>query len=307
MRKACLNAVYQLAQEDPRVVFIGSDLGPGTLAEFHRDMPDRFFMEGISEQHIIGMAAGLALSGHVPYVNTIATFVTRRCYEQVAIDLCLQNLPVRLIGNGGGLVYAPLGPTHLATDDLALMTALPNMTVVAPSDAKEMAQLMPQLHRLPGPAYVRLAKGGDPIVARGSPSRLGMANPLTETGRVQLLTTGIMAQRALATRDMLMEMGVSCGVLHLHTVKPLDQASIVEWVACAELVVVLEEHSEYGGLGPAVLKAVSANAPASLPRVRCLALPDAYPKEYGTQDGLLERYGLAPQDIVSYVISALNG
>ncbi|MEI6790888.1 MAG: transketolase, partial [Myxococcaceae bacterium] len=126
-----LDSIYDLAKKDERVIFIGSDLGPTVLSNMKKEMPSRFFMEGISEQHIIGMAAGLAMEGFIPYVNTIATFLTRRCYEQIALDLCLQDLPVRLIANGAGAVYAPLGPTHLAIEDFAIMRALPNMTVLA--------------------------------------------------------------------------------------------------------------------------------------------------------------------------------
>ena len=142
MRQTCLNMVYDLAKRDKRVVFVGSDLSPGLLADMKHDMPDRWYMEGITEQNLIGMAAGLAKEGYIPYANTIATFMTRRCYEQVAVDLCLHDLPVRLIANGGGLVYAPLGPTHLAIEDIAIMRALPNMTVTAVCDAKEMVRLM---------------------------------------------------------------------------------------------------------------------------------------------------------------------
>ena len=134
------------------------------------EMPGRAFMEGVSEQHVVGMAAGLAMEGFIPFVHTIATFITRRCFEQVAVDLCLHNLPVRLIGNGGGLVYAPLGPTHLAIEDIAIMRALPNMTVVAVCDADEMKRFMDQTLDWPGPIYIRLAKGYDPIVSRAEHS-----------------------------------------------------------------------------------------------------------------------------------------
>ena len=133
MRQMCLDMVYELAKEDPRIFFIGSDLGANTLDKFKEDMPSRFIMEGISEANVVGMASGLAMEGKIVYVNTIATFITRRCYEQVVLDASLHNVNVRLIGNGGGLVYAPLGPTHMATDDIAIMRALPNMTVVAPA------------------------------------------------------------------------------------------------------------------------------------------------------------------------------
>ena len=165
MRKACLNTVYELAKDNDKVVFIGSDLGAGTLNEFKQEMPERFFMEGISEQHVIGMSAGIAMEGFIPYVNTIATFLTRRCLEQVIVDLCLHKLSVRLIGNGGGLVYAPLGPTHVAIEDIALMRAIPNMTILVPTDADEMQRLVKQTIDWQGPVYIRVAKGYDPIIS----------------------------------------------------------------------------------------------------------------------------------------------
>ena len=135
MRKTALDFIFELAKLNKKVLFIGSDLSPEVLRAMKEERPERFFMEGISEQHIIGMAAGLAMEGFIPYINTIATFLTRRCYEQIFLDLCLQDLPVRLIASGGGAVYAPLGPTHLAIEDIAIMRAIPNMTIVAPCDA----------------------------------------------------------------------------------------------------------------------------------------------------------------------------
>src|ERR1700690_4512353 len=195
MRNTCLNHVHELAKKDDRVVFIGSDLSPDLLSEMKREMPERYYMEGVAEQNIIGMAAGFAMEGFIPYVNTIATFITRRCYEQVAIDLCLHDLPVRLIGNGGGLVYAPLGPTHLAIEDIAIMRALPNMTVISVCDADEMKRFMEQTLDWPGPIYIRLAKGYDPIVSRAELGfQIGKAIVMREAGdgksRVLLVTTG---------------------------------------------------------------------------------------------------------------------
>src|SRR5262249_16884997 len=166
VRATCLNMVYELAKRDRRALFIGSDLSPGLLDKMRQEMPERWYMEGITEANIIGMAAGLAMEGYIPYVNTIATFITRRCYEQVALDACLHNLPIRLIGNGGGLVYAPLGPTHLAIEDIAIMRALPNMAVTAVCDAAEMKRLMLQTPHWPHPIYIRLAKGGDTVISR---------------------------------------------------------------------------------------------------------------------------------------------
>src|SRR5579863_3906699 len=220
MRATCLNMIYELAKRDKRPLFIGSDLSPGLLDAMRKEMPERWYMEGVSEANVIGMAAGLAMEGFIPYVNTIATFITRRCYEQVAIDLCLHKLPVRLIGNGGGLVYAPLGPTHLAIEDIAIMRALPNMTVVAVSDADEMRRLMNQTLDWPGPIYIRLAKGGDPIISRAEHGfTIGKAIPMrSETGaRVSLISTGIMTRHALTAANLLSEQGFKTNVLHVHT------------------------------------------------------------------------------------------
>src|SRR5690349_1669027 len=165
VRQTCVNMVHELAKRDPRIVFIGSDLSPGLLGAMKEEMPQRHYMEGVMEANVIGMAAGMAIDGFMPYVNTIATFITRRCYEQVALDLCLHDLPVRLIANGGGLVYAPLGPTPLAVEDFAIMRALPNMTVTAVSDAEEMKRLMRATLAWPHPIYIRLGKGGDPVIS----------------------------------------------------------------------------------------------------------------------------------------------
>src|SRR6201998_2589430 len=202
MRQTCLNMVYDLAKRDERPVFIGSDLSPGLLGEMKRHMPDRYYMEGIAEQNVIGMAAGFAAEGYMPYVNTIATFITRRCYEQVAVDLCLHNLPVRLIGNGGGLVYAPLGPTHLAIEDIAIMRALPNMTIVSVCDADEMKRFMDKTLDWPGPIYIRLAKGfTDPIISRPELGfEIGKAIVLCEAAgreKALLVGTGVATTRAL--------------------------------------------------------------------------------------------------------------
>jgi len=155
-------------------------------------------MEGVSEQHIIGMAAGLAMTGKQVYFNTIATFITRRCLEQNAIDLGLANVKVRLLGSGGGLVYAPLGPTHLATEDITLMRAIPNMTIVAPCDAEEMERAMMASERLPGPLYVRIAKGGEAVVSKPEHGfEYGKAIVHKEAGDLLFVTTGVMLSRAL--------------------------------------------------------------------------------------------------------------
>lgn len=300
MRKTCLDEVYRLAKADPRIVFIGSDLGVGTLAEFQRDMPDRFYMEGVSEALLIGMAAGLAMEGRIVYVNTIATFLTRRCFEQITLDLGLHRLPVRLIANGGGLVYTPLGPTHEAIDDVALMRTVPGMHVFAPADAVEMRRLVPETVDLPGPAYIRLGKGGDPVVTEGIEGfQVGRAYVMREGADLLLATTGILLKTALDAADLLAKEGVEACVLHLPTLKPLDEAALLARAAQVPAVLTLEEHSRIGGLGSAVAELLAEAGLPRMPRFKRLALPDVYPDRYGSQASLLARYGLTAPDVAA--------
>ena len=305
MRKTCLNMIHALAKRDPRVVFIGSDLSPGLLAAMKAEMPERYYMEGTMEAHVVGMAAGMALDGYIPFVNTIATFLTRRCYEQVALDLCLHDLPVRLVANGGGFVYAPLGPTHLAVEDIAIMRALPNMTVMAVADADEMVRLMEASLDWPHPMYIRLAKGGDPVVSRPELGfAIGKAIAMRETGArhpVLIVSTGVMTNRALAAADLLAKQGTACDVLHVHTVKPLDADAVEHHASNASLVVTAEEHTLIGGLGSAVLDCLAERLPGCIPPVIRLGIPDRFPRNYGSQDELMELYGLQPPQIVDAI------
>jgi transketolase len=277
------------------------------LDGFRREFPDRYFMEGISEQAVIGMAAGLAMEGYTPFVNTIATFLTRRCYEQIAIDLCLHSVPVRLLGYGGGVVYAPLGPTHLAIEDIALLRALPNMTVVAPCDAEEVARVVNATRDWDRPVYIRLAQGGDEIVSDEAWGfELGRAILMREAHDVLFATTGVMTQRALAAAQRLAHDGVEAGVLHLHTVKPLDAEAVVENGRRARLVVTVEEHMRNGGLGSAVLEVLADALGSGMPAVVRLGVPDQFPEGYGTQDYLLAQLGLDPDGLAQVVRQRLG-
>jgi transketolase len=311
MRPTCVNKVFELAKRDPRVTYIGSDLDPPLTKRMKDEMLGRAWMEGVSEQHIVGMAAGLAMEGFIPYVHTIATFITRRCYEQVAVDLCLHNLPVRLIGNGGGLVYAPLGPTHLAIEDIAIMRALPNMTVVSVCDADEMKRFMDKTLDWPGPIYIRLAKGYDPIVSRPELGfEIGKAIVMREAvggrSRALLVSTGVATTRALEAADALAGDGIECTVMHMHTVKPLDTEALVEHARGCDLVVTVEEHTVVGGLGSAVVDELVDAFPGVLPPIKRLGIPDVFAKNYGNQDQLMEIYGLQPPEIAQAVRDGLQ-
>jgi transketolase len=311
MRVRCTDMVYELARRDERVVYLGSDLSPGLLEEMKTEFPQRHYMEGITEAHLIGMAAGMAMEGLLPYVHTIATFITRRCYEQVAVDLCLHDLPVRLIGNGGGYVYAPLGPTHQAIEDLAIMRALPNMTVTAACDADEMTRLMEASLDWPHPIYIRLAKGGEPIIsdaARGF--AIGRAVDMTgedaHGSEVLLVSTGVATTQALAASQALTEAGIGCRLLHLHTVKPIDAETLVAAARGTRLVLTIEEHTVVGGLGSAVLESLSEGLDL-MPKVRRVGIPDCFSEHYGSQAELMAMCGIDAAGIQATVTRELVG
>lgn len=306
MRETCLKSVYELAQKDERVFFIGSDLGVGVLKEFKQNIPSRFFMEGVSEANIIGMAAGLAMDGQVVYINTIATFLTRRCFEQIAVDLCMHNVNVRLIASGGGLVYAPLGPTHLAIEDIAILRALPNMTILSPADAVEMKRLVPATLDHSGPIYIRVAKGYDPVVTQDAgPFVIGKAVPIRTGEDALLLTTGVGLQVCLAASDRLAQQGIKAGVLHLPTVKPLDVEAILAAIERVPVAVSVEEHTLMGGLGSAIAEVLCESDLLADRRFKRIGIPDVFPDKYGDQNGLMKRYGISADNVATQVQTLL--
>ena len=302
MRETSLEMVYELAKKDKRIFFIGSDLGVGTLKKFKEEMPDRFLMEGVSEANLIGVAAGLAMEGKIVYVNTIATFLTRRCFEQIVLDLGLHHLKVRLIANGGGLVYAPLGPTHLAIDDIAILRAVPNMTIVAVSDAEEMKRLMPQTVDHPGPMYIRLAKGHDPVVSDPAiPFKIGKVIQRGEGKDALVITTGVGLKTALDAQKILKEQNLDVTVLHAHTVKPLDVKAVKQACEATPIIITIEEHTLMGGLGSAVAEIIAEAGFNPAKKFRRIGIPDVFAEEYGSQNSLMKLYEITAENIVSTV------
>ena len=274
-------------------------MGAGTLKEFQEEMPERFFVEGISEAYVIGLAAGLAMSGKIPFVNTIATFLTRRCYDQIAVDVCMSNLDVRLYANGGGLVYAPLGPTHLATDDIALMRALPNMTVIVPADADEMERAVRASDKHKGPIYFRVARGGDPLVSQDEHEfKIGKAIVLREPREILFIATGIMVHRAIEVANQLKSEGIQAGVINVHTIKPLDTKILSGYLSNTPNVISLEEHSIIGGLGSAVAHLIAEGDRHPQGLFRIMGIPDCFPEKYGRQGDLVNYFGLESNDIL---------
>ena len=225
----------------------------------------------------------------------------------MALDLCLHNANVRLIASGGGLVYAPLGPTHEAIDDLAIFRALPRMTILAPADADEMRRLMPLTVEHSGPIYIRLGKGGDPIVTNDHvPFRIGKAIPMRDGSDALIVTTGVMLKPALDAAGLLQNDGVEAAVLHTPTVKPFDTETVIELAARVPVVVSLEEHNVIGGLGSAVAEAVAEANFETPKRFKRLGLPDVFPDQYGSQASLMARYGLTAERVARTVRELLR-
>jgi transketolase len=291
MRKAALAAIAALLDHNESVIFVGSDLGAGTLTDVKVRHPGRVLMEGIAEQHLVGFAAGLALEGYVPYVHTIGTFLTRRALEQVIIDVALHNLPVRLVASGGGMVYAPLGPTHQAIDDFALMRAIPNMIVVAPADPIEMTQVIEDLATHPGPAYIRVAKGGEPDITSDLPrGAVGAVRPIRKGDGIAVITTGSLLHECIPAVASAAAEGLNPALVHVPYVAPLDIQFISEMSRTFNTLLVVEEHLPSGGLSSAIADVVaSGNGRA---RVVRMTLPAEYASGYGTQRDHWENAGL---------------
>jgi len=291
MRRTCFETVLKLQKKNKKIVFIGSDLGPGFMKHSKDKVPERFFMEGVSEQSIIGVSAGLALEGYQPFVNTIATFLTRRCFEQIAIDLCHHDLPVKLIGNGGGLVYAPLGPTHQAIEDISILRPLPNMTIIAPCDANEMRNLIPSTLNWPHPIYIRLSRGDEPILTEKKRKFvIGKSLILKKSEEFLFLSTGIASRIALyASNKLEKEFNIKSGVIHFPTIKPLDRKFLIKSIKKAKKIITVEENVLAGGFGSSILEFCSDNLKEHLHKISRIGLQDAFIDDYGDQDSLLKK------------------
>lgn len=301
MRKAALARLTELATTHRDVVLAVSDVGEEVVAGFRAAAPERLFVEGISEAHLVGMACGLALEGSVVFVNTIASFLNRRALDQITLGLCLEGANVKLLAQGGGLVYGQHGPTHHATDDIALMRALPGMTVLAPCDTEETRRAIDLAYARPGPVYIRLAKGSGPVISgtaisTGTTLEIGRPVILREPGDTLLLAYGSAVPIALEAARRL----PGAGVFSLPVLKPFPTEALVPWLDRVRLVVTVEEHSEIGGLASCICEAMvrHGNRQADF---MSFALPDAFARDYGKQEVLLRRYGLDAETVAAKV------
>src|SRR5260221_640984 len=252
MRAAFVRGLTEAARRDPRVMLLTSDLGYKIFDAFAGEFSGRFINVGVAEANMIGVAAGLALGGMRPFAYSIAPFATLRCLEQIRNDVCYHNLPVTVVGVGGGYSYGPNGPTHHALEDIAVMRALPNMAVVCSGDPVETELAIIEAAARGGPAYLRIGRAGDPIVHRAPPRfRIGQAITIRAGRDCTLISTGNILPVALEAADHLRAGSISCGVLNMHTVKPLDEAALHVCSRETRALFTIEEHSRIGGLGSA--------------------------------------------------------
>ena len=289
-------ALVELARRRSDVICLGADLTRQTETDLFRDeIPERFINVGMAEANMIGIAGGLARAGHTVFVNSFGVFCTRRCYDQIAMAVAYPNLNVKIVGFMPG-ISSPGGPSHQAIDDIALMRALPNFTVIDLTDAREIAQAVEAVAAHQGPVYLRLKRGEIPVIF-GDDHRFSLdkANMLTRGDDLCIVASGMMVPAALVAAQALTDQGLSTAVVSAPVIKPLDTATILAAIGRARLVITAENHSIVGGLGSAVAEAV-AEAGVGVP-LRRVGLDDVF-AESGSREFLFAKYGLSVRNIV---------
>jgi len=306
MRQAFVSKLTEMAEKDDSIHLITADTGFTVFDDFQKRFPLRYLNIGISESAMVGYAAGLALTGRTVFLYGIVPFVTLRCCEQIRNDLCMHGLRVRIIGVGQGLTYGPEGATHHAIEDLAVLAALPGMTVVCPGDPVETAALMDASSTWEGPAYFRLGKSGEPVVHRGLPPdmAIGRATTVREGEDAVLFATGNMLHTAMQAAEVLSDRGCSAAVVSMHTIEPFDSEAVASWTGRCGVVATLEEHVREGGLGSRVAGVVAGNG--SGVRLLRFAVDDEFVTEAAGQDSLRQRYGLEPDQVASRVLESVQ-
>jgi transketolase len=295
MRKAFSDSLADAATGDPRVVFLTGDLGFQVFDEFIARFPSRYVNVGVAEAQLVNTAVGLALEGWRPIVYSIAPFATARPFEQIRFGIAYHNLPVMVVGAGGGFTYAKAGVTHHAADDLALMGALPGMTVVVPGGPDELRELMPQMLKLRGPSYLRVGKFGEPEIGHDSAITLGKARKLIDGEKIAVITSGDIVSGIYPKMQEMKKAGLNPALYHFHTVKPADRDSFSEIAKSFEIAVVIEESIPQGGLYHEIC-AWKAEADAPL-RVIRRGAPDEYILGNPCREELRKRIGVDAESL----------
>jgi transketolase len=297
MREAWGKALVELAGRYPELLVLDGDLANSTRADiFAAAVPERFFEMGIAEQNMLGVAAGLATVGYVPWISTFAAFVAKRALDQIRVVIAQPHLNVKMCGSYSGILTGKTGKTHQSVEDIAVFRAMPGVVTIAPADAVELRAAMAAMMETPGPMYLRLTRDPSPVIF--SPHyrfEIGKGVLLRHGADVGLISTGVQTVRTLAAAELLAAQGIEAGVLHLPTIKPLDVEAIVRLAERTGAIVTAEDHSIIGGLGAAVAETLGELRPTRLRRV---GWQDTY-GESAPNDALLEKYGLTARHVAA--------
>lgn len=295
MRDAWGQGLVELGNEYSNMVVLDGDLANSTKADmFQKAHPDRFFEMGIAEQNMLGVAAGLATTGYVPWISTFAAFLAKRALDQIRVVIAQPSLNVKMCGSYSGILTGKTGKTHQAMQDITVFRSMPHVVTIAPADAVELRQAMAAMMDDDRPTYLRLTRDPSPVIV-GDDYRfeIGKSTLLREGDDIGIVSTGVQTVRALEAADILAESGVKASVLHVPTIKPLDTDAILAVAERTGAIVTAEDHTILGGLGGAVAEVLAENLPT---RMRRIGVRDTY-GESGANDALLEKYGLTPRHI----------
>ena len=306
MRDNFVRQLTELARRDPRILLMTADLGFRVLDSFAEEFPKQYLNVGIAEQNMIGMATGMAMDGRTVFCYSIGNFSTLRCLEQIRNDACYHEANVQVVAVGGGFSYGPLGISHHATEDLAIMRALPNMTIAVPGDQWEAREATKALAATPGTCYLRLDKSAAPATARAKEVfYIGKARTVREGTDITLIATGGILGATLEAADSLVEQGITCRVISMHTIKPFDSDTVLR--ACRETggIVTVEEHTIHGGLGSLVAE-TCMDAGVKPNAFRRIGLRAGFSSIVGTQEYLRHEYGMDAQAIARAVAELVS-
>ena len=302
MRNAFADEATKLADKNDNLVILSGDIGNRLFDAFKVNHQDKFFNCGIAEGNMMGVAAGMALSGLRPIVYTITPFTTTRCYEQIRIDACYHNVPVIIVGTGSGLSYAELGPTHHSLEDFAILRVLPNITILSPADEIELRNCLREALTLQGPTYIRIGKKGEEIISKGENFKIGKSITVKSGTDICLIGTGTLMPTVLKSAENLSSKGFSVRVEKFHTIKPIDTKSLQNILLNFPLVAVIEEHSHIGGLFGTISEHLAQQ------NIKCklvsFSVKDEFMHETGTQDYARNKYGLTVKNITKQIISS---
>lgn len=305
MRKVFFQTLENIAKEDRSIFMLVADLGVKFFQPFKEIDPQRFINVGVAEANMIDVAAGLAMSGKNVFCYSIIPFLTFRTLEQIRIDLCFNNLNVKLLGAGGGLVYGVEGMTHHAIEDIAIMRSLPNMTVVAPGDAKEAEALALASISHKGPLYIRFGRDIDPVVHKEDFSfKIGKGNLVKQGKDICIIATGTMLYPGKQISEILQSQGLDPTLISMHTIKPLDENLVKECARDYRFIFTIEEHNIIGGLGSAVAEVLAESQYQGV--FKRIGIEDKYCQNSGGPIYLLETLGLTPEAISQNILETVN-